>query len=433
MEQKPTQQGLGRYILPNVLAMIGMSCYILADTFFISMAAGTNGIAALNLALPVYGIIFAVGSMIGVGSAIRYSLIKPVDRPQADLYFSSAILWELICSLPFVALGIFAPGAVLRLLGADEVLFGVGLPYLRVVLCCTPMFMLNYTFTAFVRNDGAPNIAMAATLTSGLFNIAFDYLLMFPLKMGMVGAALATGLSPVVSMSVCMVHYLSKKNTVVFLRRAPSPRRLAAACSLGIAAFVGEISSGITTMVFNFLLLDLASNVGVAAYAVAANMALVGMALFNGVSQGLQPLASAVHGAGDRQAEERIRRQSILISLVIAVVLVGGVLLFADQLVAIFNSEHSAELAAYAGSGMRLYFWGFLLAAVNVVKAGFLSATGRGTEASVIALSRGVVAIVVFAFLLSRLLGLAGVWLAFPAAEGFTLLLSFWLERRGAK
>ena len=94
--------------------------------------------------------------------------------------------------------------------------------------------MLNYTFTAFVRNDNAPKLAMAATLTSGIFNIAFDYIFMFPMKMGMVGAALATGISPIVSMSVCMIHYLSKNSTIVFTWKLPSIKRFLSSCTLAL-------------------------------------------------------------------------------------------------------------------------------------------------------------------------------------------------------
>ena len=194
---------------------------------------------------------------------------------------------------PFVAAGIFFPDRVLLLLAADPGILETGLLYIRIVLCFAPFFMLNYTFTAFVRNDSAPKLAMAATLLSGIFNIVFDYVLMFPLKMGMAGAALATGISPVVSMSVCMIHYMSKKNTIVFTRSLPSARKLISACSLGTAAFIGEFSSGITTLVFNFILLNLAGNTAVAAYGIIANTALVATALFNGVSLGLQPVASA--------------------------------------------------------------------------------------------------------------------------------------------
>ena len=423
------EKQLRRYLLPNILAMIGTSCYILADTFFISLSQGPNGITALNLVLPLYGLIFALGSMIGIGSATRYALGKGSNAPDYHLYFSNSIAWTLLVGAVFVALGVAVPDGVLRLMGADNTILQVGHNYIRIVLCFAPLFMLNFTCTAFVRNDGAPRIAMAATLLSGLFNILFDYLLMFPLGLGMTGAALATGFSPVVSMSICLLHYLSPRNTIRLTPTLPSLRRLLSACQLGVVAFVGEMSSGVTTMVFNFILLHLAGNAAVAAYGIVANIALVGVALFNGISQGLQPLASACHGSGDTQGQSRIYRHSMFIGLCVSAVVVAVVVTFAGTLVAVFNSQHSAQLADYAIPGLRLYFLGFLFAGANIVKSGFYSATGRGRESSILALCRGVVAIVAFAFLLSHLLGITGVWLAFPAAELFTLLLGLVLGR----
>lgn len=418
------EKQLRKYIMPNIFAMIGTSCYVLADTFFIAKAAGADGITALNLALPIYGLIFAIGSMIGIGSATRYSLQKSLGQKEAEYFFSNSIFWSLAVSLIFVCAGCFIPDAVLALLGADDTILSIGVPYIRIVLCFAPFFMVNYTFTAFVRNDNAPNMAMAATLVSGIFNIIFDYVLMFPLKMGMVGAALATGFSPIVSMSICMLHYLSKNNTVKFKVKLPSVKRLLLSCNLGVAAFVGEISNAITTLVFNFILLALMGNLAVAAYGIIANVALVGTALFNGVSQGLQPLASATHGKGNKEGEQRIYRHSLQIGICISVLLVGSVLLFTKQIVNVFNSEGSVELASYAITGMRLYFLGFLAASINIITSGFYSATGKGMASSVIAVSRGVVSIIVFAFLLSRFFGLIGVWIAFPVSEVFTLLIS---------
>lgn len=423
------EKQLRRYLLPNILAMIGTSCYILADTFFISLSQGPDGITALNLVLPLYGLIFALGSMIGIGSATRYALGKGSNAPDYHLYFSNSIAWTLLVGAVFVALGVAVPDGVLRLMGADDTISRVGHNYIRIVLCFAPLFMLNFTCTAFVRNDGAPRIAMAATLLSGLFNILFDYLLMFPLGLGMTGAALATGFSPVVSMSICLLHYLSPRNTIRLIPTLPSLRRLLSACQLGVVAFVGEMSSGVTTMVFNFILLHLAGNAAVAAYGIVANIALVGVALFNGISQGLQPLASACHGSGDIQGQSRIYRHSMFIGLCVSAVVVAVVVTFAGTLVAVFNSQHSAQLADYAIPGLRLYFLGFLFAGANIVKSGFYSATGRGRESSILALCRGVVAIVAFAFLLSHLFGITGVWLAFPAAELFTLLLGLVLGR----
>lgn len=427
------KKSLYQYIAPNILAMVGMSCYILADTFFIATSQGTNGITALNLALPIYGLIFAIGSMIGTGSAIRYTLAKATGQQETKKYFSNALIWDAIVSVIFIAAGLFFPGQVMRVMGADAVIEAIGIPYIRIVLCFTPFFMMNYAFTAFVRNDNAPHIAMAATLLSSLFNIVFDYVFMFPLGMGMTGAALATAVSPIVSILICMVHYLSPKSSVSFHFMVPSVKMLISSCSLGVVAFVGEIASAVTTMVFNFVLLGLDGNTAVAAYGVIANTALVGTAIFNGVSQGLQPLASEAHARGEEHEKHQILVKSIVTGIALAIVLIAGVWFFAADITSAFNSEQSAQLAAYAIPGIRIYFIGFFAAGINIICAGFLSATDHAKESSIVAISRGIIAIIIFALVLPTFLGITGVWLAFPAAEAVTLLLAIFMTKRISK
>ena len=425
------EKKLRGYILPNILATTGTSCYVLADTLFISLAEGANGITGLNLVLPIFAITYSIGAMIGIGSATKYALLKALgEKEEADKYFSNSFIFTLLFSLFFLMLGIFVPDLVLRLMGADDVIEAVTHSYMRVILCFSPFFMLNFTFTAFVRNDNAPKTAMAATLLSGVFNIIFDYILMFPLGLGMLGAALATGFSPVVSMSICMTHYLSKKNSIRFELVLPSIKRFISACSLGVVAFVGEISNGIITIVFNFILLNLVGNIAVAAYGVIANAALVGVAMLNGVSQGLQPVASETYGKAEKKDLHKVHIYSLIAAMIIAMTLVVSVLIFAPVIIEAFNSEKSDILAKYAIPGIRIYLIGFIPAAFNIITAGFYSATGRGRESSIIAIFRGIVAVIVFALILSRFFGVVGVWSSFFAAEMFTAILCLILMRK---
>ena len=313
--------------------MLGTSCYILADTFFISAAEGSDGITALNLVLPLYSLIFAIGSMIGTGSATRYAIAKASGSKTCDVYFSNAIFFAVAASIISILGGVFCPETIIRIMGADDQIAAVGTSYTRIFLVFAPCFMLNYVFTSFVRNDADPTLAMAATLTSSFSNIFLqDYLFMFPLRMGMSGAALATGLSPVISISICAAHFFTKKNTLPFILTRPSGRRLFRSCQLGISAFIGEMSSGITTTVFNFLLLELGGNTAVAAYGVVANFALVGTAVFNGIGQGLQPLASEVYGKSNQEEKQLIIRSGTLYTAAAALFVTGAVLFFAKFL-----------------------------------------------------------------------------------------------------
>ncbi|MDD3340518.1 MAG: MATE family efflux transporter [Lachnospiraceae bacterium] len=413
-----------KYVSLNIFGMIGISFYILADTFFISLAEGANGITALNLVLPIYSFIFAVGSMMGVGSAIRFSLCRAKGEDGASLFFSNAIFWGLILGAVFMVLGGCFPGELIELLGGNEEIVRIGTPYTRIFMLFAPFFMWNYVCNAFVRNDGAPTIAMAATLCSSLFNIVMDYILMFPLNMGMAGAALATAISPILGIAICCIHFFSKKNTIRFLWRRPSVTRLVRSCQLGVSAFVGEFATGVTTMVFNGLILGIAGNVGVAAYGVIANVSLVGIAVFNGLAQGSQPLFSELYGKGQKKAVRQVLRMSIITGFVLAGVILLATNLLDEQIVTVFNSGQDAQMAEYAMHGLHIYFLGFLFAGYNIVCTGYLSAVGVAKWAFAASILRGVAAIIPCAVLLSMALGMTGVWLAFPTAELITAVVS---------
>ena len=422
-----------KYVSQNIFGLLGTSCYILADTYFISQAAGTSGVALLNLCLPIYNFIFAIGSMLGLGAATRYAILRAQGDERSERYFSNALLWALVFALPFMLAGIFCPEVLLRFMGGDAEIVALGIPYARIFLMFTPFFMCNYIVSAFVRNDGDPSLAMVATLSSSLFNVVFDYIFMFPMGLGLAGAALATAVSPIISISICSRHFFKKENGVEFVRRMPSVKLLGQSCQLGISGFVGEMSSGVTTTVFNLLLLGLAGNVAVAAYGVVANFALVATAIFNGVAQGAQPLVSECYGKGDRSGTRKLLLLGSGTALVLAAVLYSVVFGATDALVGIFNSENSVRMARFAHMGMRLYFVGYFFAGFNIVAAGYLSATDRPAEASITSICRGMAAIVVCSLVLSRLFGMNGVWAAFPVSELLTALLTLFLLLRRTK
>ena len=128
-----------KYIFQSIAGMIGISVYILADTFFISVHSGADGLAVLNLILPVYGVVYAIGAMIGIGSATRFG-INRAKGENTDHYFLQSVFWSVLCSVPFIITGIFAPEKFLHLLGADAGLTALGKSYLRIMLITTPLF-----------------------------------------------------------------------------------------------------------------------------------------------------------------------------------------------------------------------------------------------------------------------------------------------------
>lgn len=424
-----------RYVSLNVAGMIGMSCYILADTFFVAKALGAVGLAALNFSISVFSLMQGVGLMLGIGGATDFSIhAQERDHDDDHSSFVHALILGGAVSLVFLAVAFFFTAPLGSLLGADEATLPLTKTYLSVVLAFAPFFILNHILLAFVRNDKNPRLSMTAMLVSSFSNIVLDYLFMFPLSMGMAGAALATGLSPVISLCILSAHFIRKKHSFHLRRCAFRFKTSLRIASLGISAFIGELASAISLIVFNLIILNLAGNTGVAAYGVVANIALIATAIFVGVSQGIQPLASKYYAQGDSLSVRFILHHALGLALLLAAGLYALVFFFAGPIVSLFNSEGNAQLAALAERGIRLYFPGYLFAGLNIVAAAFLSATTHAAKGMLVALFRSCIILVPLVFLLSVLFGMPGVWLSFPCTElavlGCTVVLLSLLRRK---
>lgn len=422
-----------RYTSQNILAMIGISFYVLADAIFIAKYAGPDGLVALNLALPLFGIIEGLGAMVGTGFATVYAIDKASGHDSRP-HFLQAIFWCLVFGLPISIIGLTGYEKVITLLGAQGHLVQMGGSYARILMSMAPMFMFNFVMNAFARNDNAPSIAMVATLTGSIMNVILDYIFMFVLDWGFASAALATVLSPTISVCILCFHYFGKRNHVPMRFSVPDFRLFAKSCALGLSSFMSHISSGITVFVFNTLILGLSGSIGVAAYSIIANIAYIPAAIYGGIADGAQPLLSECHGKDDPDGVRHILKLGMCMIGVLAFVIVLCCHVFVDPMVRIFNDENSLELATMARESVRLYSLGFVVSGLGMMFISFFSATDRPVPEILGSLSRGCVAIVLCAVLMARLFGMTGIWLSFPAAEAITVLLLvglfLWYDRR---
>ena len=418
METKLYFREFLKYSSLNVLGMIALSCYILADTFFVSKALGADGLAALNLAIPVYSFINGSGLMIGMGGGIKYSIAKSQGAAQrADQTFTNSAVLTAVIAACFFLTGLLASGSLALLLGADGTVYEMTRTYLQVILLFAPMFMTNNLLLCFIRNDGAPQLSMAAMITGSLSNVVLDYVFMFPLGMGIFGAVLATGLAPVISILVLSPYLLRRKNQF-HLRKCRISGKLALGIfSSGLPSLITEVSSGIVMIVFNTIILGIAGNIGVAAYGVIANLSLVVMSIYTGISQGIQPLLSSGYGTGNRKKTQSVLRYALVSAVLISVVVYVCVFFGAEPIAAVFNSEQNATLQSIAVTGLKIYFTACVFAGFNIILSVYFTSTENALPAHIISILRGFVVIIPMAFLLSAAAELTGVWAAFPATE----------------
>lgn len=426
MEQQSCMRDFARYTILSVLGTLGVSCYILADTFFVSKGLGTDGLAALNLAIPIYNFIHGTGLMLGMGGATRFSVCKSQGRYEdVNRIYTNTVYLAILFSVAFVLTGLFFSNQLTILLGADESVFRMTDTYLQWLLIFAPVFIFNDVLLCFVRNDKDPQLSMLAMLIGSFSNIALDYIFIFPMKMGIFGAVFATGLSPVISIIMMLPHWIRKRNTFHFVKARMSAYIIKQDLSLGFPSLIAQLSSGIVMITFNAIILRLEGNTGVAAYGVIANISLVIVAIYTGIAQGVQPLISNFYGVGNNKQARVVLRYAMVTMLVVSCVVYLLVFVFAQQITAVFNSGNNMELQRIAVTGLKLYFISVAFVGYNIILATFFTSIERALPAHILSILRGFILIIPLTFLMSALWKMTGVWLAYPITEFFTALLGF--------
>ena len=234
----------------------------------------------------------------------------------------------------------------------------------------------------------------------------------------MFGAVLATGFSPIMGLMVLSGHIVSENSNIKFKVAKIRASFIKSIIMLGIPSFVAEMSSGIVIFVFNIIILGLQGNVGVAAYGVIANLALVVISIYTGVAQGSPPLFSAAYGKNDKKMQKQLFKYAITAVTLISIVIYAVILLFANPITYIFNGEGNMQLQAIAVKGMYLYFTSILFIGMNIVMATYFAAREKVIPSYIISFGRGFVVIIPMAFIMSFLWKMTGVWLAMTVTEG---------------
>ena len=416
-----------KYVSLNMLGMLGISFYILADTFFIAQALGPAGIASLNLSIPVFGLVHGFGLMMGLGGATRYKILLSQNKgEQAKKVYSQTLLFSLIVGAIFLMIGLIGSEAIAQFSGADAQTFDSTSTYLRTILLFAPFFVLNNTLLSFVRNDGDPTLAMFGMVIGSILNVVLDYIFIFPLQMGMFGAALATSIAPIASLLILSIHYFKPVNKLSFAFQKVEKRLIHDVTYLGASAFVNEVSGSVVMFTFNTIIFSLEGNEGLAAYGIIANISFVVLSLFAGVAQGTQPLLSESYGLKNLKQMKHVLALSLGTSFVLSTLIYIGTYLFNSQIILAFNNEQNPNIASMAATGLLIYFAGFFFAGLNIIFTSYFGATEQPNRALLFSMLRGGVIIVPLVLVLSRLMGMTGVWLSFVNAEVVVLaIISF--------
>jgi len=424
MSSSPSiKKELTGYIVRDVFSSLGLSIYILADTYFIAFAVGPIGLAALNIDLPIFNLFNGLGLMLGIGGATIFSINKVRHPEKSQQIFTEVLTFAILLGLIIMISGLIFIRPLLHLLGANHETMAPALTYLRIILIGSPLFIINNLVLSFIRNDSNPHLTMIATLSQSLFVIVFDYILMFPLHMGMLGAALATICSPLVSLLILTRHRHHPERLLTLKKLDLNLKPTFTAIHLGFPSFLTEMSTGVSIFVFNLVILHLAGNYAVAAYGIIANILIGGLSLFNGVAVGVQPIVSREFGKRHFANVRTSLRIGLASAFGIAVCLYLVLILFKQPIIALFNHEQNQLLVKYASAGIPLIFISFFFSSLNIVNNLFMTAIAQPRLSFFVAIMRGYIVLISSVLILASLFGLTGVWFSVPLTEVLILIV----------
>lgn len=412
-----------KYVLTSTIGMLMVSMYILFDTIFVGQKFGEVGLAALNISIPIYNLLFGIGILIGTGSATLISVnLGRNDKDSANKAFEHAIILGVAIGAVITILGLVFLDNIIILLGASDNNIAFVKEYLTIVFTFSWSFIMTYNLSPIIRSDGGPRRTMIAMGLGGLTNIVFDYIFIFPLNMGMKGAAAATVLSSLVSLLILSWHFIGKHSEFKLKGFKIKLANTVKIFKIGLSSFIVELSSGLLILLFNKELLKIMGDIGVSAYSIIANIALMVTSILTGVSQGMQPLVSINYGADKLDRTYKIRRLGFITAISIGIFFLTIGLLYPTFLISVFTSAKGA-IVDITKAGMRIYFIAFPIIGINVILAGYYQAIEQARLATTLSLLRGPVLTFILLKLLTYTLESIGIWITTPITELSTLFV----------
>ena len=417
---------LYRFCLPSIIMMVFTSIYGVVDGYFVSNYVGKTPFAAVNLIMPFLMIIGGVGFMIGTGgSALVAKHLGEKDENQARRVFSMMMILTLILGVSISVLGIIFADKVALLLGADIEMLDYCVTYARTCLIFNTMFMFQNVFQSFLVTAERPKLGLVVIVAAGCTNMLLDFLFIAVFQMGVVGDALATGLSQTVGGLLPLIFFLRKNNgsKLQMVRTRLELRPVLQACSNGASELMTNISSSVVSMLYNHQLLTLAGENGVSAYGVLMYVSFIFAAVYIGYSIGTAPIVGYNYGAQNHEELRNIRVKSMRSMLIGGVIMVSLAELLAPVLAGIFVG-YDKELFDMTVHAFRLFSFTFLLSGFNIWCSSFFTALNNGAISAAVSFLRTLVFQLAAVLILPIFFKLDGVWFSVAFAEVCAFIIS---------
>ena len=402
-----------------------MSIYSIVDMIAIGQSEGPVGAAAMAVLLVPFGIYSVVAVLCGIGGSVRMANARGRgDMTAGNQYFTAALGLVTVSTLAFWALLFFCRRPVLTAFGAsDSATLAKTLEYADWLLGFMPVFVYSQFLGAFIRNDGAPNLVFASVIAGGIVNMFGDWYLVFPLGMGMRGAAIATVAGSCVQAGLLLTYFFSRRCRLR-LQSVPDPLK---ACTrilgAGLGAGILALGNVVLVIMVNNQITVWGTTTELAVYGVISSVSALFQAMFGGVAEAVQPLISANLGGARYGRVRTFWRLGFTTTLLFAAVFVLVSELQPVPLIRLFVNA-TPEVLAAAPAIVRLYSAAYLFLGINVLAIYFLQSALLNRQAMIVALLRSIAAAGAFVYLLPLFFGIAGVWASIPASEALTCVFA---------
>lgn len=412
-----------QFSVPAIIAMVLTSLITVVDGFFIGNYVGGEGIAAVNLGLPIIYLFLSIGLMVSVGGvAIAGMAFGAGNLTACNQVFRQTIVTTAVCSVLMGAAVVLFFEPMLDILGAKgqvreyfKIYYGILLPELIVMV-------VNSSFGMFIRGEGNPQFYMKVNIVSVLTNIVLDYVFAVLFPIGIAGIAIASLLSALVSFVLILRFFLKKAKVYHLGSFSFSGSLLKRTLLNGSSEFIGEMSTGIAMFAYNFVIMRKIGVDGVTAFTIVGYVSYVFSMIIVGFGQGSSPLISFSFGAKEGNLAKNIRKRtnSLVFAIGLAVFLLMAVL--SGWYSSLFVKNEA--ICQMVRQGMLLFMVSFFFSGINAITSFYFTSIGKAFESAVISLSRGLVVLLICIFVLPAYLGMTGVWLAAPVTEGITIAIS---------
>ena len=410
------------YLIPAICSTLVTSVYLLVDTLIIGQGVGALGISALNIFMPFFLIFNGLGLLFGIGSGILISAEDGMgNKKKSNQYFITGLVSVVSLALVLSLIWNHYLESLCIFLGANDDTIGLVLEYGKYIMMFAPVFIMSNYLAPIIRNMKNPKLVMCGVLTGSFLNIILDYVFVFPMDMGMFGAALATVIGSVTTVLVLSTHFIKKQNRVKINKETISLKLVAPILKCGFSSLIMEVANGFVIFIFNIQILKYIGNNGIVVYGIISNCVLVGLALFNGVAQAAQPIIATNFGAKESSRVKKVLKYAMITTTIIGISLFAVVFLFTGQVIQIFVKAN-AEILSVGIPALRLYLSAFCIMNINILISGYFQSVGKEKIAIYVSIVRGFLLNIILAFVLPSVLPATILWAIVPLSELITLI-----------